>query len=426
MNIPWKKSRFTKLSIVALIGLVSYSVTNLIANEAYSQTEQALNSHPSHQNEIISQARLAQILAPIALYPDTLLSHILIASTYPLQVVQAHRWMEDHDYLTKKKLLKKAQKKDWDPSVITLVAFPNVLQRLNEDLDWTQELGDAFLQSEQRVLASIQTLRQQADNANSFNTMDNMSVKYVDQQIIIEPRYREVIYVPYYDPRIVYGPWRWHKHPPIYWNTTPYYSGVHIDLSHQHRHGHQRFYWGTGIQISFNYFFSAFHWRKHHVVVTSHHNSHYYRPKHRIITSHGAQRWHKKSHYKGRRHLPKYQAHHKKNRNILHHSSAGMSQQTKTRIKPHHRVEKELHISRNKAAYNQNIQKIRATHKVKNHHGRVVTKLKPKQHQRTITKQTKTPKRATHYKARSSQANVNRSKVQSSQHRSHDYRQKIK
>ena len=112
MNIPWKKSRFTKLSIVALIGLVSYSVTNLIANEAYSQTEQALNSHPSHQNEIISQARLAQILAPIALYPDTLLSHILIASTYPLQVVQAHRWMEDHDYLTKKKLLKKAQKKD--------------------------------------------------------------------------------------------------------------------------------------------------------------------------------------------------------------------------------------------------------------------------------------------------------------------------
>ena len=237
-----------------------------------------------------SEGQLAQILAPIALYPDSLLTHILIAATYPLEVVQAHRWQQSKQHLSTQKQIDKAQNKDWDPSVVALIAFPNVLQKLSEDLDWTQSLGDAFLQDEAQVLASIQTLRQEADNANSLEQMENMQVTRVSNQIIIEPVRKEIVYVPYYDPRTVYGYWRWYRYPPVYWAVYPGYV----------RPSYGHFYWRAGVHISFNYYFSAFHWHKRHVVVVHHHNSHKYRHRGRIVTSHGAKRWaHKPQHRRG-------------------------------------------------------------------------------------------------------------------------------
>lgn len=238
----------------------------------------------------LSEAQLAQMLAPIALYPDSLLTHILIAATYPLEVVQARRWEQQHSQLDSEQKMQQAQQQDWDPSVMALVAFPTVLEKLNEDLEWTQELGEAFLQDEETVLASIQTLRHQADEANSFDDMDNMTVTRVEKQIIIEPARTEVVYVPYYDPRIVYGSWRWHAYPPVYWHYPAY----------AHYRPHRPIYWGPSVYINFNYFFGAVHWSHRRVVVVNHHKSHHYRKPHKIAYSQGSQRWkHKPAHRRG-------------------------------------------------------------------------------------------------------------------------------
>nr|WP_077755787.1 DUF3300 domain-containing protein [Shewanella psychrophila] len=231
-----------------------------------------------------SEAELAQMLAPIALYPDSLLTHILIASTYPLEIVQAKRLQGKNKLLPTEQLMEKAEDEEWDPSVTALLAFPTVLDKLSEDLKWTQDLGDAFLQDEERMLASIQILRHQADKADSLAEMENMAVSRVENQIIIEPVQKEIVYVPYYDPRVVYGHWAWYNYPPIYWAPYPYYV--------RPPYGH--FYWHRGVHISFNYYFSAFHWNKRHVVVVHHNNARHYRHHGRIVTSHGAQRWHHK------------------------------------------------------------------------------------------------------------------------------------
>ncbi|QYK00387.1 DUF3300 domain-containing protein [Shewanella psychrotolerans] len=255
----------------------------------------AIDTPTEHIDEIqFSEAELAQILAPIALYPDSLLTHILIASTYPLEVVQANRWREQHKDLQASEAVNQAEDKDWDPSVVALVAFPTVLEKLSEDLNWTQKLGDAFLQDEQQVLSSIQMLRRQADDANSLDDMDNMRVTKVNQEIIIEPARKEIVYVPVYDTRVVYGHWRWYNYPPVYWVYPPRYAIGYPNHISSH------FYWHSGIQISFNYYFSAFHWHNRHIVVTHHRHSNHYRPRTRIVSSSGAQRWaHKPQHRRG-------------------------------------------------------------------------------------------------------------------------------
>jgi len=255
----------------------------------------------------LSEAELAQILAPIALYPDSLLTHILIASTYPLEIVQANRWRTKNKHLDANQAITKAADKNWDPSISALLAFPNLLARLSDDLDWTQKLGAAFLQDEAALLVSIQSLRQQADQANSLSELDNMSVTHIDNQIIIESAHNGIIYVPYYDPRIVYGQWHWYSYPPVYWAPSPYYT----------RRSHGNFYWGSGVQISFNYYFSTFNWHKRNIIVVNHHNSHDYRHRRRIITSSGAHRWQHKPQPYSRAHI--------KQRNGQHDSSRGQS-----------------------------------------------------------------------------------------------------
>ncbi|MBT1445385.1 DUF3300 domain-containing protein [Shewanella sp. JM162201] len=240
------------------------------------------------RSERFSEAELARLLAPVALYPDTLLTHILIASSYPLEVVEASRWREKNRKLSPKKMMDKAEKQGWDPSVTALVAFPDVLERMSDDLDWTRDLGDAFLADEEDVLDTIQMLRREADRAGNLDGGENLVVKRQPTQIIIESPRPEVIYVPYYDPRVVYGRWRWHLYPPVYWAPFPGYVSYH-------RH----FGWHSGISISFNFYFSNFHWYDRHVIV--HHHHHYKRPPEpRYAISHGAQRWrHNPGHRRG-------------------------------------------------------------------------------------------------------------------------------
>jgi hypothetical protein len=242
-------------------------------------------------SQMPSQGQLAQMLAPIALYPDTVLTHILISATYPMDVVQAERWQASRTGMSQSQLMADAESQPWDPSVKALLAFPHVLQKMSDELDWTQALGDAFIQDETQVLDAIQSLRQQAWNENNLNDLQNMRVRRVEKHIIIEPVQTQVIYLPYYDTRQIYGHWHWQNHPPRYWDrpayvTTRMYSGPQAHV-----------YWDTGVHIGVNFFFSAFEWRKRHVVVTPYHNTHYYRQPQQIAISHGAQHW---------RHEPKH------------------------------------------------------------------------------------------------------------------------
>ncbi len=259
----------------------------LVINQLHAR----INSpNPTHYTE----AELAQILAPIALYPDSLLTHIVIASTYPLEIVQAQRWREDNSYLEAAQAVEKAEQQGWDPSVAALVAFPNVLERLSIDLAWTQRLGEAFLLDEEAVLDSIQDLRKQAERANALEEMENVRVIKVERQIIIEPVHQEVVYVPYYDTRSVYGNWRWHRYPPVYWDFRP-----HISIHYSNRFS-SRFHWSAGININFNYFFGAFKWHNRQLVVTHHHHTRRYRSHKRIALSQGAKRWqHNSVHRRG-------------------------------------------------------------------------------------------------------------------------------
>ena len=235
-----------------------------------------------------SDAELAQMLAPIALYPDALLTHVLIASTYPLEVIEAQRWLSTRESLSKKKIAKQSESLSWDASIKALLPFPTIVNKLSEDIDWMQNLGDAFLQEEENVISTIQLLRQQAEDAGSLAKMDNVQVVKEKKIIIIEPAETEVIYVPYYDTRVVYGNWRWRHYPPVYWSTPRYY-------------GYNRgpFYWNSGVHIGFKFFFGGFHWHNRHVVIDhSYPRKHY--PRKRISTSHHAKRWyHKPVHRKG-------------------------------------------------------------------------------------------------------------------------------
>ncbi|MCW8834686.1 MAG: DUF3300 domain-containing protein, partial [Colwellia sp.] len=256
------------------------------------------------EEQQFSDAQLAQILAPIALYPDSLLTHILIASTYPLEIVEAHRWLKKNEGKSPKQLANSVQDFDWDASVKALVAFERVLGRLNEDLSWTQQLGDAFLHDEARLLESIQALRSQAKLAGSLASMDNMDVSYEENNIVIEPREKEIVYVPYYDTRRVYGVWHWSAYPPVYW--SPHHS---IHVSH-----YSPFYWHSGIHISFNYFFSSFHWHNRHVLVHNPYRSHYryyhQRPRRSISSGGYAKRWsHQPSHRRGVAYRTKHLSH---------------------------------------------------------------------------------------------------------------------
>jgi len=267
----------------------------------------------TQQSYQYSEAHLAQILAPIALYPDTLLTHILIASTYPLELVQAQRWLDKHDHLSADRLADKLQgevnEKKWDASVKALMAFPNVVQRLSDDLDWTQQLGDAFLSDETLVLASIQQLRRQAQQAGSLAKMTNSSVSYEGNNIVIEPQQAQVIYVPYYDARHVYGTWHWGHYPPVYWSIPRHYHSAHYS-SHYSSPYYQPFYWQPAVHIRHHFFFGAFHWHKRHVVVIKHYNKPYYghhrnnkysyNNRRKVVTSTGAKRWqHKPEHRRG-------------------------------------------------------------------------------------------------------------------------------
>lgn len=173
---------------------------------------------------VLSQGELEQMLAPIALYPDSLLTQLLMAATYPLEVVQADQWARQNKNLKGDALTAALERQDWDPSVKSLVNFPQVLQMMSEKLDWTQKLGDAFLSQERDVLDTIQVLRAKARAEGNLKSTEEQTVvvEKETETIIIEPASPEVIYVPAYDPTVVYGAWPYPDYLPYYYYPPGY------------------------------------------------------------------------------------------------------------------------------------------------------------------------------------------------------------
>jgi hypothetical protein len=164
--------------------------------------------------QVFKQEELDQLLAPIALYPDNVLTQIFIASTYPLEVVQAERWMKQNKSLKGDALKAALDKQPWDDSVKALVTFPDVLSMMSEKLDWTQKLGDAFLAQQKGVMDTVQQLRRKAAESGNLKSTKEQEVKKEGDIIIIQPVNPQVVYVPVYNPTVVYGPWPYPAYPP--------------------------------------------------------------------------------------------------------------------------------------------------------------------------------------------------------------------
>jgi hypothetical protein len=263
----------TFASAVAMMAATGAAASN------QKTTRQAANPKAAQPQRKFSQAELDQMLAPIALYPDTVLSHVLIAATYPLEIVKATRWLSSNNGMTSEQALKRAENEPWDPSVRALVAFPPLLTKMNNELEWTQRLGDAFLIQQADVMARIQELRQKAYKAGNLNDQEHVKVEYKEKVIVIEPRRPEVIYVPSYDTRVVYGNWWWHDYPPTHWPVSHYSSGTYIS-------------WGYSSRVAPSFYVSTFYWPRHEVVVINHvHRPTRYYYSHDIIVHEERRHW---------------------------------------------------------------------------------------------------------------------------------------
>lgn len=210
-----RKTTFTKSLAVFLALMLS------VSQGVMAQSENG-------KEKPFSQEELDQLLAPIALYPDSLLAQIFMASTYPLEVVQAERWIRENKDLKGDALTSALEKENWDPSVKSLVNFPKVLEMMNTKLDWTQKLGDAFLAQQKDVMDTVQKLRSKAEAQGSLksNEEQKVVVEKETKTIIIESANPQVVYVPTYNPTVVYGAWWYPSYPPYYYYPPGYVAGA--------------------------------------------------------------------------------------------------------------------------------------------------------------------------------------------------------
>jgi hypothetical protein len=171
---------------------------------------------PKDEKPPLRPEELDQLLASIALYPDDLVAQVLSASTYPVEIVQAARFAKEKSTLKGEPLMAAAKDKDWDPSVKAMFQFPDVLTMMDEKLDWTTKVGDAFLSQQRDVMDSIQRLRGKANEAGNLKTTKEQKVVVEEQTqtIIIQPANPQLVYVPTYNPTVVYGTWPYPAYPP--------------------------------------------------------------------------------------------------------------------------------------------------------------------------------------------------------------------
>jgi hypothetical protein len=209
-----------------------------------------------------SQPELEQMLAPIALYPDALLSQILMASTYPTEVVAASYWLKANPGISGNAAVEAAKNEPWDISVKSLLPFPQVLSTMESKQDWTQNLGNAFLGQEKQVMDTIQLLRQKAMAAGYLKSDTRIRVDVQDRLVSISLIQPTVVYVPYYNPMVVYGTWWAPAYAPIYWDPWPGYVVYP---------GYHGWAWGAvGTVVVVGILYGAFSWHHHHVLYGGH------------------------------------------------------------------------------------------------------------------------------------------------------------
>jgi hypothetical protein len=181
----------------------------------------------AQQPDLIPKEKLDALVAPIALYPDPLLAQTLAASTYPLEVIQLQQWMANNSYLKDQALADTVEKQPWDPSVQAMVTFPDVVKLLSDNIAWTTDLGNAFLAQQADVMGAVQRMRATAQRNGNLNTTQEQTVQMQnveggEQAIVIEPADPEMVYVPSYDPTVVYGN-SVYAYPTLYYASPAYY-----------------------------------------------------------------------------------------------------------------------------------------------------------------------------------------------------------
>lgn len=219
------------------------------------------------QTRAYSQAELDALLAPIALYPDAVLSDILVASTYPEDLREAAAWSRANSHLVGEEAARAGEAMPWHPSVKALLAFPDLLARMDESPQWRADLAAAFAAQEPHVMDTVQALRRRAQASGHLQSTPQQQVYAQGEAIAVYPVHPQIVYVPYYDPYVVYGPWWWPSYRPVHWR--PWFA----------RHAF----------VSTHFFSSSFDWHRRHVVrhaapqvhaapVTIHNHAHPVRP----------------------------------------------------------------------------------------------------------------------------------------------------
>jgi hypothetical protein len=269
------------LAVILSLALLPAAVSESFAAGQDQPAQGQPGQGPAYATQ--TQEQLQQLVAPIALYPDSLVAQILSAATFPEQVVEADRWVQSHPDLKGDALGQAVDQQSWDPSVKALTAFPSVLGNMDKNISWTSTLGDAYYNQQQDVMDAVQVMRQKAEEAGNLKTTQQQAVTTQGSTIVIQPAEPEVVYVPAYDPWLVYGPpivaWPgWYAYPGI-WFGGPYLS------------------FGLGFGIGW---FGGYGWGWHHWGGFDWHN-HYAIYNHERYVSHSTTFYNRNVYYRGGR-----------------------------------------------------------------------------------------------------------------------------
>jgi uncharacterized membrane protein YgcG len=262
-RILWSKQSFVFLLSFALLFVTLPLDTQGSQDPSGPPPQESQQAPQGPQYTPQTQEQLQQLVAPIALYPDSLVAQILAASTFPEQVVEADRWVQAHQDLKGEALAQAVDQMQWDPSVKALTVFPSVLGNMDKNLSWTSSLGDAYYNQQADVMDAVQVMRQKAQQAGNLKTTPQQTVSTQGQTIVIQPAAPDVVYVPAYNPWVVYGypvvAWPgWYPYPGI-WYGGPFLSfGIGLGIGWFGGYGWGWHNWG------FNWY--------NHVVVYNHSN----------------------------------------------------------------------------------------------------------------------------------------------------------
>jgi hypothetical protein len=217
--------RATFRYLLSMVCAVAVVPGDIFAYPSSPRSPQAAS--PQDQAAKIPPDQLDSLVAPIALYPDPMLAQTLAASTYPLELIQLQQWLAKNPGLKDKALADAVMKQPWDPSIQALAALPEVVKRLAEDIQWTTDLGNAFLAQQSDVLDAVQRMRKKAQDTGNLKSTEQQKVetKVIENKsvIVVEQANPQVVYVPSYDPVVVYGP-PVYPYPPIYYPPAGYYA----------------------------------------------------------------------------------------------------------------------------------------------------------------------------------------------------------